>query len=97
MSVSRDFIDSYSPEVLTVPPATGGASAPRNAAACEPYCRAITLVFGFHIGEDLLKALISLARVGGFPLFWAKKESPRAAGAVDGLVQRPDLSTSMAG
>src|SRR3979409_492059 len=75
MSVSRDFIDSYSPEAWILEPRKPGLLEPQpaltrpwKAAAVptSPHCGNITLVFGFHVAKDLLKTLISLLKAGGF-------------------------------
>src|SRR6516164_10366604 len=74
MSVSRDFIDSYSPEASTGPGRNGQPlrREARQTRRAEPrpgnHCRATTLVFGFHGCEDLLKTLISLRKSGGLLL-----------------------------
>src|SRR3982074_383658 len=68
MSVSRDFIDSYSPEA----PApwnrsrqdTRSRSGLSGMIPTDAQCGGTTLVFGFHGGQDLLKALISLLKAG---------------------------------
>src|SRR5581483_6921973 len=80
MSVSRDFIDPYSPEAPT----------PRNSDRREPgslaggtarahgQCGATTLVFGFHAAENSLKALISLPKTGCFFLTLGQEGLQRA-------------------
>src|SRR5262245_35301438 len=86
MSVSRDFIDSYSPEVpdsRTCAPrsaARGQTPWDRQDADCghpgRPFggqCGPTVLVFGFHATENLLKTLISLSKIGRFLLGLAQE------------------------
>src|SRR5579863_1928051 len=92
MSVSRDFIDSYSPEARNLRnPESRNRNRRRGPetwkAAAVPtrgYCGAITLVFGFQIAEDLLKALISLREAGRLLLLLGQE-------VFQGLVQADGL------
>src|ERR1700681_251698 len=75
MSVSRDFIDSYSPkpgilETGIPEPQPVAPIRPWKAAAVPTslHCGNITLVFGFNIAQDLLKTLISSPEAGCFLL-----------------------------
>src|SRR5262244_1790049 len=86
MSVSRDFIDSYSPKPRAIADAVILADLVRRCLSSTASNRATTtLVFGFHVRQDLLKTLITLGQGGGFALALTQK---LLQGAVqgDGLV-----------
>src|SRR5215467_9313237 len=86
MSVSRDFIDSYSPKPRANADTVLLADLVRRCLSSTATNGAsTTLVFGFHVRQDLLKTLITLGQGAGFVLALAQK---RLQGAVqgDGLV-----------
>src|SRR5436190_21952284 len=83
MSVSRDFIDSYSrsPENVATLWSQGRPRAQEN----EPDAGTITLVFRIQAGQDLFKALISFAQTGCFFLTLGEESLQRVV-QTDGFV-----------
>src|ERR1700722_5831429 len=60
MSVSRDFINCYSPE------ATGPRRRPTlgSGVPIRPDCRAISLAFGFRTAQDFIKTAVTIRQAG---------------------------------
>src|SRR5215471_4088455 len=88
MSVSRDFIDSYSPEAPSLldraPIGRGGSLLSRTLPAYAQ-CGGTKLVFGFHIAQDFLKPLISLPKAARLVLALGEERLERLV-QTDGLV-----------
>src|ERR1700753_3957411 len=79
MSVSRDFIDSYSPEV---PNGTRDETGLPNGAPpvfqlCGVHDGLTKLAFRFQTPEDLLESLVTVAEAGHFVLRLAQKRLQR--------------------
>src|SRR5579883_2195327 len=86
MSVSRDFIDSYSPEVRNHPEGPGRRLREGTLQRTGAHCGDIKLVFGFRAAQDLFKALISLPETRRLVLALGEKSLDRlmqANGFVD--------------
>src|SRR5271155_5496291 len=88
MSVSRDFIDYYSPEAKTGKPMTGKPWCRANPFARHPRspdCGPITLAFGFRDRHNIGQTAISFRQAGCFFLTLGEK-TLRRLGQADGLV-----------
>src|SRR5512140_3496528 len=88
MSVSRDFIDCYSPKsrtgaMLTVHSAFTACGRGRTAGEAAPprHYGAITLAFGFRGGHDFGQPTVSFRQAGCFFLTLGKKSFERQATA----------------
>src|SRR6185437_14604148 len=79
MSVSRDFIDSYSPEVPNCTrDGTGLPQGPRRPfQLCGAHDGLTKLAFRFQTAEDLLELPITVAQAGDFVLGLAQKSLQR--------------------
>src|SRR5262245_41284906 len=73
MSVSRDFIDSYSPEAPSVFWNPGPCRHRRGPTRSSRQAAIITLVFGFRVAEDLIEPPVALGQGAGFVLALAQE------------------------